>query len=149
MKKRMSLTIFVHSELPVVAIVRWFFDAKGNILFASGPVVRMPVEEFRARGYDWVRRHFEEYQMIRLSEKDVIPVFQAGEAKKTMKGCKIVDIGRDPTGLLIFSPKMARRYDLAWLEGVGKQYRRTIPESSPADVFWTTFDEVLAAAPVI
>ncbi len=142
----MSLTVLVHNELPV-AIVRWFLDSKGNVIFASGPVVQMPCEEFRATGYDWVHRHFEEYLRIRLPESKVVPVFQSGEAEKLMKGRRALEIGRYPDGKLIFSPKAIRKYDLAYLEGVGKETRRTIPENSSLDVFWKAFDEALAAAP--
>ncbi len=106
----------------------------------------MPLEEFRATGYDWVRRHFEEYLRIRLPEKEVLPVFQSGEAEKFMKGRRALEIGRYPDGKLIFSPKVIRKYDLAHLEGVGKETRRIIPENTSADVFWKAFDEALAAA---
>lgn len=143
----MSLTVFVHKERPV-AIVRWLFDAKGNILFACGPLIRMPWNEFRATGYDWIIKHFEEYKRIRLAEKDVVPVFKRREAAKVMKGCRIVHIGMEPSGTLVFVPKTYRKYDLAALEGVGREYRRTIPEGSSPDAFWAAFDQTLAAAPL-
>lgn len=143
----MSLTILLHKKLPVV-IVRWFLDPKGLVVFASGPVVQMPLEEFRATGYDWVRRHFEEYVKIRFPEKELVPVFQSGEAEKLMKGRRALEIGRYPDGTLLFSPKAIRKYDLADLEGVGKEARRTIPENSSPGVFWKAFDEALAAAPL-
>jgi hypothetical protein len=142
----MSLTILIHEKLPVV-IVRWFLDLKGNVIFATGPVVQMPLNEFRASGYDWVRRHFEEYLRIRLPEQEVVPVFESGEAKKLMKGRRALEIGRYPDGTLLFLPKEISKYALADLKGVGKEARRTIPENSPPEVFWTAFDEALAAAP--
>lgn len=142
----MSLTILIHERLPVV-IVRWFLDLKGNVIFATGPVVQMPLKEFRASGYDWVRRHFEEYLRIRLPEQEVVPVFESGEAKKLMKGRRALEIGRHPDGTLLFSPKEISKYALADLKGVGKEARRTIPENSSPEVFWTAFDEALAAAP--
>src|SRR5687767_1892721 len=129
----MTLTILVHNDAPV-AIVRWFLDSKGNVIFASGPIVQMPLQEFRATGYDWVRRHFEEYRKIRLPEKQVIPVFQPGEAKRWMKGRRAVKVGRYPDGTLIFSPKIIRKCDLACLDPVGKEARQAIPEMSFADI---------------
>lgn len=142
----MSLTILVHEELPVT-IVRWFLDSKGLVLYASGPVVQIPLNEFRATGYDLVRRHFEEYLKVRLPEKNVVPVFQSGEAEKLMRGRRALEIGRYPDGTLIFLPKVIRKYDLAELGPVGKEARRIIPENSPPDAFWKAFDEALAAAP--
>ncbi len=142
----MAITIFVHRTHPDVAIVRWFRDWRGNIDFASGPLIRMPLDEFRATGYDLVRNHFAEYVRIRLPENKVVKVFQPGEARKVMKDRSVVDICRDPGGNLIFSPRSIRRYDLAALEGLGEGSRRTISEGSAPDLFWKTFDEVLAMA---
>lgn len=126
--------------------MRWFRDPKVNIAYASGPVTSMSLEEFRSAGHDWVRRHFEEYLKIRLPEEKAEKVFQLGEAKKHMKDQSAVEISRDPDGNLIFSPRVIRRYNLADLEGIGKETRRIIPESSTPEVFWKTFDEVLAIA---
>jgi hypothetical protein len=142
----MSLTILVHRKLPEIGIVRWFRDPKVNIAYANGPVVSMSLEDFRSTGHDWVRRHFEEYLRIRLPEEKVENVFQPGEAKRLMKDRSAVEISRDPDGNLILAPRRIRRYDLADLEGLGKETRRIIPETSPQDVFWKTFDEVLAIA---
>jgi hypothetical protein len=143
----MSLTILVHQTLPVV-IVRWFLDLKGNVIFASGPVIQMPLEEFRTTGYEWVGRHFEEYRRIRLPEQELVPVFQSGEAERFMKGRRALEIGRYPDGTLVFSPKEILKYNLVDLKGVGKEALRTIPGNSSSDVFWKAFDEALAAAPL-
>jgi len=143
----MSLTIFIHNSAPV-AIVRWFLDAKSNVIFASGPVVQVPLEEFRATGYDWVHRHFEEYRTVRLTEKQVVPVFRPGEAETLMKNRRAVQIGRYPDGTLLFSPKVIQKCDLACLEPVSKEARRTIPENSSPATFWKAFDEALSESPV-
>jgi len=131
-----------------VAIVRWFLDTKGLVVYASGLPMQISKEEFRATGFDWVHRHFEDYQKVRLPEKDVVPVFQRGEAKQLMKGRRALEVGRYPDGTLLFSPKVIRKYDLADLEPVGKEARRTIPVNSSPELFWKAFDEVLAAAPL-
>ena len=130
-----------------MVIVRWFLDLKGLVIFASGPVIQMPLAEFRATGHDWVGRHFEEYVRIRLPEQELVPVFQSGEAERCMKGRRALEIGRYPDGRLLFSPKAISKYNLVDLKGVGKEARRTIPENSSSDVFWKAFDEALAAAP--
>lgn len=142
----MSLSIFIHRKLPEVGIVRWFRDSRGSIDFASGPPVQMSLKHFREFGYDWVHLHFQDYVNIRLLEARVVPVFQPGEAKKLMRDRSVVEIKRDPDGNLIFSPKGLRKYGLAYFETLDKEFDRTIPEKSPSDLFWNTFDEVLAIA---
>jgi hypothetical protein len=142
----MGLTVFVHRKLPQVAIVRWFRDPKFNVDYASGQPVQMSGEEFRATGHEWVRRHFEEYSKVRIPVEKVIKVFQPGEAKRLMKDRTAVEISIDPDGNWILSPKTIDRYDLAELGNLGKETRRAIPGDSPSDVFWKTFDEVLAIA---
>jgi hypothetical protein len=143
----MSLTVLVRNDAPVV-IVRWFLEPKGNVIFASGPVVQMDSEQFRANGYDWVHRHFDEYLRLRVPENKIVPVFGPGEAERLMKSRRALEIGRYPDGTLIFSPKVIRKYDLADLGPVPKEHRRTIPENSPPDVFWKAFDQALVAAPL-
>ncbi len=142
----MSLTVLVHEKLPV-AIVRWFLDSKGLVLFANGPVIEMPLEEFRAKGHEWVERHFEEYSRVRLPEDEFIKVFQPGEGRKFMRNRRVLEIHVDIAGNLIFSPMVVEKYDLADLKRVKPVCERTIPANSPADVFWNTFDAALADAP--
>jgi hypothetical protein len=142
----MGLSIFVHRKLPQVGIVRWFRGPKSNIDYASGQPVQMSLDEFRATGHEWVRRHFEEYSTIRLPREKVEKVFRPGEAKMLMKDRSAVEISRDSDGNWIFSPKTIQRYDLADLAGLGNETCRAIAGNSPPDIFWKTFDEVLAIA---
>jgi hypothetical protein len=142
----MSLTILIHDKLPV-AIVRWFLEPKGLVLFAGGPVVQMPLEEFRAMGCDWIRRHFEEYARIRVPEDKIVKVFQPGEAAKFMKGRRVLEIHIDPQKNLIFSPMVVDKYNLGDLKRVKPLVEQSIPLSRSREVFWKTFDEALAVAP--
>lgn len=142
----MAVTLFVDKKLADVAIVRWFRDPNVNVDYASGPVVHIPLVEFRDRGYQWIQSHFVEYLRIRLPENKVVKVFQPGEARKLMKGRDVVDISRDPDGNLIISAKRIERYDLAGLVGLHQDSLRTISEKSPPDVFWKAFDDVMSIA---
>ncbi len=142
----MSLTVLIHRKLPDVAIVRWFLDPKVSISYASGPVTQMSLEEFRTAGWEWIRRHFEEYARIRLPEKKVTAVFGPGEEKKFLKDRHAVRIRLEDSGDLTLIPQTFAKYTLAGLESLPKETRRTIPASSPPEVFWKTFDEVLAIA---
>ena len=142
----MSLTILVHHKLPKVGVVRWFLDPKASISYATGPLTQMPLEEFRAIGWDWIRRHFEEYVRIRLPEEKATAVFQPGEEKKFLKDRSAVRIRLEDSGDLTLIPQSVGKHTLVDLESLGKETRRTIPANSLPDVFWKTFDEVLAIA---
>jgi len=141
----MSLTILIHRELPVV-IIRWFLEPKGLVLFACGPVVQMPLEEFRSTGHDWVCRHFKEYAKIRVPEGKVMKVFQPGEAAKLMKKRRAIEVHIDAQKNFVFSPMVIEKYSLGHLQRVKPIVERTIPGDSPLEVFWKAFDEALADA---
>jgi hypothetical protein len=143
----MSLTVLVKSKAPV-EIIRWFLEPKGHVLYANGPVIQMSLDEFRATGHEWVRRHFEEYARVRVPANKVVKAFQPGEGAKFMKGRQAIEIDTDPKKDLIFSPMIIGRYDLADLERVKPLAERTIPMDSSSAVFWKNFDEALAAAPL-
>jgi hypothetical protein len=106
----------------------------------------MSLEEFRATGWDWVRRHLEEYAKLRLSEQKATAVFEPGQERKFLKDCHAVRIRVEDSGDVTLIPQTFGKYTLAGLESFGKETRRTIPASSPPEVFWKTFDEVLAIA---
>jgi hypothetical protein len=142
----MSLTILVHRDLSNVAIVRWFLDPKASISYATGPLVQMPWEQFRAGGWNWIRSHFQEYVRVRLAERDVTAVFEPGLEKKFLKDRHAVRIRAEGSGDLTLIPRTFSKYTLAGLESLDKETRRTIPASSSAEDFWKTFDEVLAVA---
>ncbi len=139
----MSLTILVHRKRPNVGIVRWFLDPKVSISYATGPLTQMSLDEFRVRGWDWIRRHFGEYARIRLPEAQATAVFEAGQEKKFLKDRYAVRIRLEDSGDLTLIPQTFSKLTLAGLESLGKETRRTIPANSPADVFWKTFNEVL------
>ena len=143
----MSLTILVHPERPEVAIVRWFLDPKVSISYATGPLIQMPLGEFREAGWDWVRRHFREYAKLRLPEEKATPVFAPGEEKKYLKGRHAVRIRIEDSGVeLTLIPQTFSKYALAGLESSAKETRRSIPINSPPETFWKYFDDVLATA---
>jgi hypothetical protein len=141
----MSLTILIHPRLESVAIVRWFLDTKVSISYASGPVAEMPLSEFRATGYEWVRDHFSEFATKRVSESDVVPPFGKSEAKGYMEDRDVIEIRRQPSGELRFIPAVVRRCDLGGgLEILETEKRRTISGDCSPELFWRTFDEVLS-----
>ena len=138
----MSLTILIHRKLPSVWIVRWFLDPKANISYTVGHLNQMSISEFRSSGWDWIRRHFEEYSRIRLSEEEAKPVPEAEAERKLLRDCYAIRIKQEETGELTLIPQTLGKPVLAGLESMGKEYRRTIFKDSPAKVFWETFDEV-------
>lgn len=142
----MSLTIFIHRNLPLVGIIRWFRDPKVRIDYASGPPVQMTWQEFQTNGYEWILQHFAEYKRIRLPEEKVLKVFEPGAAKKLMKDRSAMEISLDAAEDWIFSPRAIRKYSLVDLDSLGKETHRTIPANSSPEVFWKTFEEVLTIA---
>lgn len=141
----MSLTILVHAKSRSVGVVRWYLDPKVSISYASGPVAEMSWEQFRAEGYDFVHRHFEEFTKIRICEKDVVPPFDQKQAKRYMEDRDVVEIKSQVGSDVGFLPCVVRRYNLGGgIEVLGREKRRTIPANSPPEVFWSTFDDVLA-----
>ena len=143
----MSLTILIRNNEPV-KIVRWFFEPKGLVLLAGGPVVQMPCDEFRANGYNWIRRHFEEYAKIKVPENKIVKAFRPGETEKAMKNHCILQIHIDPQKNLILSPMVAEKYNLGNLRRVKPLAEQTIPLSSSPEIFWKAFDNAVAVAPV-
>jgi hypothetical protein len=141
----MSMTIFIHARLESVSIVRWFLDPRFPISYACGPVTEMSLTKFRATGYDWVRDHFSEFSTRRASESDVVQPFNKLEAKKFMAERDVVEIRRQPSGELRFSPAVVRRFDLgSGVETLEAEKRRTISEDCSPELFWQTFEQVLS-----
>jgi hypothetical protein len=141
----MSLTILVHSKSREIRIVRWFLDPKVSVSYASGPLIEMPYPEFRTTGYDWVLRHFEDCAKRRICEKHVAQPFGPKDGKRYMEDRDAVEIHKESTGELWFSPCVVRRYNLGrGIEVLENEKRRTIPGDSVPELFWQTFDEVLA-----
>lgn len=142
----MSLTVLINSKLPSVGIVRWFLDPKVSISYATGPLTEMSLDEFRSVGWDWVRRHFEEYKRVRLPEEQATAVFDPGEERRFLKDCYAIRIRMEDSGDLTLIPQTFSKYTLAGLESLGQETRRTVSSDSPAEVFWKAFDEVLPIA---
>lgn len=74
------------------------------------------------------------------------PVFAPGEAKRYLERCAAIRVKSEASGGLTLIPQIFAKYDLAALESLGPETRRTIPANSSAKGFWEAFDEVLAAA---
>lgn len=141
----MSLTIFVHSKNRSVGIVRWFLEPKGLLSHASGPVTEMMFEQFRDTGYDWIHRHFVEFSDIRICEEHCAQPFGKKEGKRYMEERDAVEIRSRPEVGFLFLPCVVRQYNLGrGLERLEREKRRVIPFDSSSEVFWQTFDEVLA-----
>jgi hypothetical protein len=142
----MSLTILVHREMSSVAIIRWFLDPKVSISYATGPLVHMPWEEFRAKGWDLVHRHVQDYRRIRLPEERATAVFETNQEKKFLKEHRAVRVRVEESGDLTLIPQIVSKPTLAGLESLGKETRRTISSNCQPELFWKTFDEVLSIA---
>src|SRR5205814_5937327 len=97
--------------------------------------------------YDWIQRHFEEYFKVRVPTKEILDVFQPGEAPKLMKARRVLQILIDAEKTLIFSPMVVGKYDLGDLERVKPVADKRIPLDSPPELFWEMFDQVLSIAP--
>ncbi len=126
--------------------MRRFLDPKVSISYATGPMTRMSMSEFRAGGWDWIRRHFAEYATTRLPEEKATAVFKLGHEREFMRNRYAVRIRVEDSGDLTIIPQRLRKSTLAGLESLEKETRRTIPANSPPGVFWRTFDEVLDIA---
>ena len=142
----MSLTIFVNGNRSEVGIVTWFRDPRVNVDYATGPLIRMSLEEFRMKGHALVYSHFEEYSRKKLSESQVVKVFETGEARKLMKDSVAVELSMEPSGQWWIEPKRIAKYSLAELESYGTQTRRALPPAASGPEFWKVLDAALAIA---
>lgn len=141
----MSLSIFIRKKAPEIAIVQWFLNGKGLINLATGPLIQMESQTFRNIGFDLVRRHLSDYLLLRLPEENAKPVFRPGDAKKVMKGSRVLEIHRLECGEILFSPQVIQKYSLVHLRRVGKHCDITIARDSAPEVFWKAFDAALDA----
>jgi len=148
----MSLTVFVGEKAPEVIIILWFREPaypNSYIEYPSGPMVQLSLKEFRSNGVEFVRKHFEAYETIRMAERDATPVFTKEEGRKLLKGRSAVGISVDyfneGKGLRLVAFRF-RSYDLGGMIDLGKEYHRCLPEKWTATEFWTCFDAVLADA---
>jgi len=149
---RMSLTIFVGKRAPEVIIVTWFREPRypnSYIEYPSGPMIQLSLEEFRSKGVDFVKTHFERYETIRMAEKDATPVFSKEQGRRLLKGRSAIGIGvdyfNDGKGLRLVAFRF-RSYALGGMVDVGKDYHRCLPERWTAAEFWRCFDAVLEDA---
>ncbi len=143
----MSLTLFVHNTDPIY-IVRWFLETRGQVLYACGPLVEMPLREFRASGHEWINQHFVEFESVRLDRRNIIKPFEAREAKKIMGKRRAVEIHKGTSSCLIISPMVVEKFSLRDLRRVLPLSEQTVLNNSPSTVFWSTFERVLADAPI-
>ena len=142
----MSLTILLHDRLPV-EMVRWFLEPNGLVLYASGPVVEIPLADFRKTGFDRIRAHFEEYFRVRVPESKLQRVFAPGEARKHFKNRRVLEISIHPEKNLILCPMVVEKYSLGDLRRVRPLIERVIPLTISKDMFWKVFDDVVVNAP--
>jgi len=140
-----SLSIFVRKKAPEVAIVQWFRSGKSSIEFATGPLIQMEFQAFRRIGFEFVQRHPTDYFLLRIPEENIKPVFRPGDAKKVMKGGRALQIHRLESGQILFRPQEIRKYSLAHIRRLGKEFDITIDRDSTAELFWKSFDTALAA----
>jgi hypothetical protein len=148
----MSLTVFVGKKAPEVIVVLWFREPaypNSYVEHPSGPMVQLSLKEFRSEGAEFVRRHFEAYETIRMTEKDATPVFTKEEGRKLLKERSAVGIDvdyfNDRKGLRL-GPYRFKSYSLGGLVDLGKEYHRCLPENWTAGEFWNCFDAVLSDA---
>ena len=141
----MGLTIFVDEKHPTVGIIEWLKDPRFSISYPSKALLLMPLDEFRNRGVDLVRTHFEEYQRATLDEKDAHPVFEGIDAKKYLRQQQPLDISRNyATRETIISPLRFRSYSLGGLQSLGKELQRKLKADYSPQEFWDAFDAALA-----
>ena|SRR5207245_905539 len=141
----MSLLLLIDKKLSRIGIVQWFKDPKFSLDYACGPLLEMTLDEFRARGYDLVLSHYEEYNRIRITENEAKPVFVEVDERAYLKQQRPVMITKTPaSGEIRVSPNRFRKYSLGGLVGYDKEYCTTLPVGFTSQQFWDAFDAALA-----
>jgi hypothetical protein len=142
----MSLTVLIHSQIPSVAIVRWFRDARVTIDYAVSPIVQMPIIEFRSAGHAWVIQHFEEYAKIRIDPRNSTSILRPGEEKAVLEGRIAVWLKVDQNARFDMVPQVFERASIVGTKNLPRSEWQTIKLGGPAEEFWSAFDSVVATA---
>src|SRR5690349_15304920 len=142
----MSLTVLINKKVPEVGIVRWFKDPRFSVGYPSGPLIRLSSEEFRAQGWEVIKSYLEEYERVRLEEREAAPVFPPGEERNYLKNSSPVSLFKDHLGQLVLVPRRFRKYDLGGMSNASPESFRKLPWDCSKEEFWTCFDAVLADA---
>ena len=142
----MSLTAFLNATRSDVTLVKWFRDPRGGFCYATGPVIRMPMEKFRREGHSIVSGHLTDYAHRRLAQSEVVKPFAEGEARKVMRNSVAVEISVCPNGDWMLEPKRITKYSLAHLDRMESSHEQVFKGTPSASEFWEVFDEVAAVA---
>jgi hypothetical protein len=142
----LSLTVFVDRKSNEIGIVEWFRDPKFNLTYPVPPLHRMSNEDFRASGYNWIRKHFAEYGKRRVSENEAEAVFAPGEERKYLRKQHAIRLYEDAERTVWMMPLRFRKFDLGGFESMGPETRHQLRVNYSEKEFWTAFDQVLGAA---
>jgi hypothetical protein len=141
------LTVFIDERDGQASIVEWFRDPKFNIEYATGPLIRLPCDQFRKQGLKVVAEHFNKYKSFRLDQKDAAPILRASkDTRAFMKNQSAVIIASAQPDGIYLAPLRFRQFHLGGLESLGKEYHRTLKANYTVNQFWEAFDKAVADA---
>jgi hypothetical protein len=142
----MGLTLLFDEKRKSVGIVRWFRDRGFNIAYPDGRLIEQPLEDFRLNGAGFVRQHFRDYKIRRVSERDCVAPLPEQELKSYLKGkLPILITWNYSNEELRISPLKFRRYSLGgWDIADEESVRKLLPGYTDAE-FWHAIDTALHA----
>lgn len=127
--------------------MRWFKDPVFSVSYPSGPVVSFSGHEFRLKGLDFVRGHFDEHSRIRLNEAEVVPVVFEEGSKVALKNTIPVMIGTNGfTKGLTIAPLSFRKLDIGGLRSLDTEFDRHLAPGFSDAQFWQAFDAAASDA---
>ncbi len=141
----MGLTAFIDRARRNVALLEWFLNSRETLECARGPLIIFGESEFRQKGIQFVREHFEAYKTIRVGPGETAPVLASKEDKRFLKNQRAIRIAEYPPGTLILTPLEFRTFSLNGLVSLPEVSERSVALDGEAAKFWRAFDEALAA----
>lgn len=81
----MSLLILADIKTKRLGIVEYFREPIFSNQHACGTLLEMTIAEFLVRGFDLTLGHFEDYDRIRVTEKELRPLFSENQEKAYLK----------------------------------------------------------------
>jgi hypothetical protein len=140
----MSLTLLLDLKGGKVGVVRWFREHRGQSSYPCGPLEELTLDDFRKRGVELVREHFEDFMRRSVDRQARVPVLEGEEGKAYLKKKLPILITRSlQTGVYTISPIRFRKYSLGEFDELGAEFGRKLPAEFPLTQFWEAFDAVI------
>jgi hypothetical protein len=115
-------------------------------VYPDGKLIEQSFEDFRLNGTDFVRRHFREHKVRRVSESECVQPLREEEVKPYLKGKLPIFISWNYSNdELRVLPLKFRRYSLVEFDVVDEESVRKLLPGYTDEEFWRAIDTALDA----